>query len=246
MKVAIIDDEQHCTDRLLHLLQPHRGNMDISCFDTAEAAITGIEAGLPDLVFLDVQLRDKTAFDVLSAISSRDFGLIFTTAYEQYAISAFKFSAIDYLLKPIGTEEFEDALQKAVKQLEQTQLNERISLLLSHLSVETPKKISIPSRDGYTFLAIQDILRCQADVNYTHIFTSDGQKYTISKPLKHFEELLSPYRFFRIHNSHLIHLDRIKAYAKSGFITLSDNTTLEVSSRRKEAFMAAYRHFIHG
>ena len=246
MKIAIIDDERHCTDRLLHFLQPHRANMEIFCFDTVETAIAGIETQRPNLVFLDVQLQQKTGFDVLSAVPLGGFGLVFTTAYEQYAIDAFKFSAIDYLLKPIAREDFENALQKAFKQLEHVQLNERINLLLSHVSTETPRKISIPSRDGYTFLSIQDIVRCEADVNYTHIFTSDGQKHTVSKPLKHFEGLLTPYRFFRIHNSHLIHLDCVKAYAKNGVVTLLDGTTLEVSSRKKEAFIAVCNGFTAG
>ncbi|HET8734995.1 MAG TPA: LytTR family DNA-binding domain-containing protein [Pricia sp.] len=238
MKIAVIDDEQHCTNRILALLRPHRSKIQIECFSTADEAVKGIDSLRPDIVFLDVQLHNRTGFEVLSAVSQRNFCLIFTTAYQQYAIEAFKFSAIDYLLKPIAVDDFENALQKGFEKVEEAQLNERISILMSHLSTNNlSKRISIPTYEGYIFLDLSDIPRCQADINYTHVFTSSGKKYTVSKPLKHFEGLLSAYGFFRIHNSHLINLKYIKAYAKGGYVTLSDKTKLEVSVRRREAFL---------
>lgn len=238
MNIAVIDDEQHCTDSLLALLKPYKAEMETVCFDTVDGAVRGMETFRPDIVFLDVQLNEKTGFDVLSSVSHRDFCLIFTTAYEQYAIEAFKFSAIDYLLKPIAKEDFENAMRKALERVEQNHLNEKINVLLSHISKgNNPKRISIPSKEGYSFLNITDIVRCEADVNYTHVFTSDGKKYTVSKTLKYFEGLLSHHGFFRIHSSHLINLSNVKSYAKSGYVTLSDNTRLEVSVRRKEAFL---------
>jgi two-component system LytT family response regulator len=244
LTVAIIDDEQHCTDRLLILLEPYSGNIKTVCFNTADEALQGINTLKPDVVFLDVQLHDKTGFDVLSGITHRDFSLIFTTAYEQYAIKAFKFSAIDYLLKPIDANDFQNALQKASDKVTQQQLGERISMLLSHLSKESPvRKISIPTRDGYSFLNISDIVRCEADVNYTHIFTLGGTKYTVSKPLKHFEGLLASHGFFRIHSSHLINLSYVKAYARSGYVTLLDNTQFDVSIRKREALVKACKNF---
>ena len=240
LTAAIIDDEQHSTDRILTLLEPYSGKIETACFTTADEAIQGIETFLPDIVFLDVQLHDKTGFDVLSGIAHHNFSLIFTTAYEQYAIKAFKFSAIDYLLKPIDANDFKHALQKALDKVKQNQLDERIGVLLSHLSAENSvRKISIPTKDGYSFLNISDIARCEADVNYTHIFTLGGIKYTISKPLKYFEGLLVSHGFFRVHNSHLINLNYVKAYAKSGYITLLDNTKLDVSIRKREALIKA-------
>lgn len=237
MTIVIIDDEQHCTDRILFLLQSYIPQAHITCFTAADEAIKGIEEQHPDIVFLDVHLNKETGFDVLSAVSYRNFNLIFTTAYEQYAIRAFKLSAIDYLLKPVDQEDFENAMQKALKKMEQEQQYERIDVLLSHLSADNlPKKISIPSKEGYTFLDIAAIVRCEAEVNYTHIFLSDGKKYTASKSLKYFEELLSQQNFFRVHNSHLINITYVKTYDRSGFVTLSDHTRLEVSVRRKEEF----------
>lgn len=238
MKVAIVDDEQHCIDHLVALLKPYGSEVDLSCFGSAEEAIEGLDSIHPDIVFLDVQLHAKTGFDVLSSIAKRDFSLIFTTAYEAYAIEAFKFSAIDYLLKPVDKDDFEVALQKAMEKVEQSQLHDRVKVLLSHISTENnPKRISVPSNDGYAFLLIEDIVRCQADINYTHIFTVDGKKYTASKTLKHFEKLLEGQHFFRIHNSHLINLHYVTSYHKDGYAILKDGLKLEVSTRRKEAFI---------
>lgn len=239
---AIIDDEQHSTDRILTLLEPYSGKIKTACFTTADEAIQEIETLRPDIVFLDVHLHDKTGFDVLSGTAHHNFSLIFITAYEQYAIKAFRFSAIDYLLKPIDANDFKNALQKALDKVKQNQLEERIDVLLSHLSGgNSVRKISIPTKDGYSFLNISDIARCEADVNYTHIFTLGGIKYTISKPLKYFEGLLTVHGFFRVHNSHLINLNYVKAYAKSGYVTLLDNTKFDVSIRKREALVKACR-----
>jgi two-component system LytT family response regulator len=238
--VAIIDDEKHSSDRILNLLEPYIDKIKTVCFNSADEAIKGIETLRPDIVFLDVHLHERTGFEVLSAISDYNFSLIFITAFEQYAIKAFKFSAIDYLLKPIDAIDFNKAIQKAFEKVKQTQLNERIDVLLSHLTSESSqKRISIPTKDGFSFLDIADIARCEADINYTHIFTSNGKKYTVSKPLKYFEGLLNAHNFFRIHNSHLINLNYVKAYSKSGYVTLLDNTKLDVSFRKREDFVKA-------
>lgn len=238
MNIAVVDDEQHCTDRILALLSPYKGRMNVITYNTVEAAIMGMNAVHPDIVFLDVQLHGQTGFDVLKGISDRNFALIFTTAYEKYAINAFKFSAIDYLLKPIDEEDFINAMEKAIEINKNAHIGERINTLLANLSGEqSRKKLSIPYNNGYVILDINEIIRCQADINYSHIFSSDQKKYTTSKPLKHFEGLLSGCGFFRIHNSHLVNLDYVKSYAKSGYVTLSDHTKLEVSIRRREAFL---------
>ncbi|MCR9228339.1 MAG: LytTR family DNA-binding domain-containing protein [Flavobacteriaceae bacterium] len=240
MTVAIIDDEQHCIDHLAHLLQMYAEEIDMVSFSSVEEAIKGVDALRPDIVFLDVQLHDRTGFDFLSSVSHRDFNLIFTTAYEKYAIEAFKFSAIAYLLKPVDRDDFEFAFQKALDRTEQAQLNDRINVLLSNISKKnSPKRISVPHKEGYVFLMVTDIVRCQADVNYTHIFTSDGKKHTVSKTLKHFEQLLAGHQFFRAHNSHLINLHFVTSYHKNGYAILSGGTKLEVSTRRREAFIKA-------
>lgn len=224
----------------MHLLEPHSDHVEIVSYSTVEEGIKGVDGLRPDVVFLDVQLHDKTGFDVLSSVTHRNFSLIFTTAYEKYAIEAFKFSAIAYLLKPVDREDFEYALQKALDRAEQVQLQDRINVLLSHISREnSPKRISVPHKEGYVFLTVSEIMRCQADVNYTHIFTSDGKRYTASKTLKHFEQLLDGHQFFRTHNSHLINLGFVASYHKNGYAVLSDGTKIEVSTRRRDAFVKA-------
>ncbi|ASO06784.1 LytR/AlgR family response regulator transcription factor [Arenibacter algicola] len=238
MNIAVVDDEQHCTDRIIALLEPYRSRVEVITYNTPEAAVMGMNEVHPDIVFLDVQLQGQTGFDVLQAISDRNFALIFTTAYEKYAINAFKFAAIDYLLKPVDEEDFINAMERAIEKSRNVFIGDRINTLLSNLSGEqSKKKISIPYNNGYIILDINDITRCQADINYSHIFSSEQKKYITSKPLKYFEGLLAGCGFFRIHNSHLVNLNYVKLYAKSGYVTLSDNTKLEVSVRKREAFL---------
>ncbi len=240
-RALIIDDEQHCIDRVEELLEPFRER--IACVGTAkslENAITLTKELSPDLVFLDVQIKDKTGFDFLQALLPIDFDVIFTTAYEKYAIQAFKFSAVDFLLKPIATDDFKIALQKFETKSAAKHLEQKIDVLLYNLRNQNAvKKITIPTMEGFEFLEITDILRCQSDVNYTEIHLKNGRKLTVSKTLKSFEELLEPEQFFRIHNSHLINLREVKKYTKGkgGFVTMNDNTHIDVSTRRKEEFL---------
>jgi two-component system LytT family response regulator len=242
---VLIDDEQHAIDRLKVLLDPYHDKIRISgTFTTVDEATEGIRELSPDVVFLDVQIHDKTGFDVLREIGEINFSLIFTTAFEHYAVQAFKFSALDYLLKPIGQDDFDKAIQKAIRKTENEDLSQKVKVLLSNLAVsQQPKRISVPTIDGYVFLEISEIVRCQSDVNYTNIFTTSKQKYVASKTLKYFEDLLSNCHFFRVHNSHLINLNYVKKYTrgKGGFVTLTDNFTVEVSYRRKEEFLRVVR-----
>lgn len=241
IKITVIEDEQHCIDRILALLENYQDRVIISSIhnDIGEA-LNGIEQHRPDVVFLDVQLGEKTAFELLRELPRIDFALIFTTAYEQYAISAFKYSALDYLLKPIEKYDFNRALDKAIEKTERYQSMEKVRTLLNNLSLDNKrKKIGIPTTDGLFFINIADIVRCEADVNYTQIFTVSGQKHTVSKTLKHFDELLADCNFFRVHQSHLINLDHIKKYqrGKTGVVIMADNTPIDVSTRRKELFL---------
>lgn len=241
MKIVIVDDEQHCIDSLVHLLEKFSGKISsVTSFREADAAIKGIETLQPDILFLDVQLKDQTGFDILRKLSYRDFSLIFSTAYEQYAIEAIRFSAIDYLLKPVAAAELEAAMQKAMLQVEKEALSGKVNVLLSHvLAGQKPKRISVPTTDGYIFLEVSDIIRCQADINYTVIYHTSGHKYVVSRTLKYFEDLLCNHDFFRVHHSHLINLHHMLKYTRTqgGFVTMSDQSTIEVSNRRKDEFL---------
>jgi len=242
IRVTIVDDEQHCIDQLVALLDHYRDRVSISSIHhELDGALQGIGKYRPDVVFLDVQLGERTAFELLQQLPHVDFTLIFTTAYEQYAISAFKYSALDYLLKPIGKTDFDQALNKAIVKTERDQSAEKVRILLNNLSQDVKrKKISIPTVDGLLFINVSDIIRCEADVNYTDIFMVTGQKHTVSKTLKYFDDLLSGSNFFRVHQSHLINLDHIKKYqrGKTGTVVMADNTSVEVSLRRKEQLLS--------
>ncbi len=242
-KVVIIDDEPHCINRLNKLLVPAYNNMLTICgtAQTLGEASRLITIEQPDLVFLDVQIGDQTGFDLLRGLRSVNFAIIFTTAYENFAIQAIKFSAIDYLLKPVDEDDLNNALLKFMDNAKQKTAAEKIdALLVNTQSANTaPKKIIVPTVSGFEFLDVADIVRCNSDINYTTIYLKNKQKLVVAKTLKEFESMLSPYSFFRIHNSHLVNLAYIKSYnkGKGGSVLLTDGTELEVSSRRKDEFL---------
>jgi two-component system LytT family response regulator len=239
IRTIIIDDEAHCIDRLSLLLN----NFDqeillMEKFQDAEAGKNGILKLRPDLVFLDVQLNNRTGFDILKEIQEINFDVIFTTAFEKFAVQAFKFSAIDFLLKPI----VEDDLRLAVdKLLEKKSLTDKVKTFetLFHNLQGKGKRIAVHTVTGFNYINAEDIIRCESDVNYTTLFLKDKAQLTVAKTLKEFEELLSDHGFYRVHNSHLINTLYIKSFnkGKGGFVTLLDNKQIEVSSRRKEGFL---------
>lgn len=240
IKAVIIDDEQHCIDRVKQLIHKHDDLSLIGEFTTVASGIVGLKTLQPDVLFLDVQIHEQTGFDVLKAIEAHPFEVIFTTAFDAYAVKAFKFSAIDYLLKPIDADDFNLAIEKVKEKLDTKDFSKKVNHLLANINKpDMHKKISIPTFEGLEFLEVADIVRCQSDVNYTTIFTKNGQKLLVSKTLKSFEELLADCNFFRVHNSHLINLEYIKKYTKGkgGYVTLTDNTVIEVSMRRKDDFL---------
>ena len=242
LRTIIIDDEQHCIDKMEMLLQQFN-NMIIYCgaFKTVEDGVTAIENLNPDVVFLDVRLSNETAFDLLNHLSNIDFDIIFTTAYDKYAVQAFRFSALDYLLKPVTKESLAEAIGKANKKQELKNIQGRVDNLLNNLKRvhRFPQKICIPVASGYEYVDTDTIIRCESEINYTIFHFSDRRKMVVSKTLKEFEELLASHNFFRIHNSHLINLAQVKSYTKGkgGFVTLKDGTSIEVSVRRKDDFL---------
>jgi two-component system LytT family response regulator len=240
IRAVIIDDEPHCIDRIKQLMEVDKNLSLIGEFTTLAEGIVGLKTLQPDVLFLDVQIHEHTGFDVLRAIEDYSFEVIFITAFDAYAVHAFKFSAVDYLLKPVDADDFNVAINKVSDKLATKDFAKKVSHLLENITKpDKHKKISIPTFEGFEFLEITDIVRCQSDVNYTTIFTKNGQKLLVSKTLKSFEELLADCNFFRIHNSHLINLEYVKKYTKGkgGYVTLTDNTIIEVSTRRKDDFL---------
>ncbi|MES2651916.1 MAG: LytTR family DNA-binding domain-containing protein [Bacteroidota bacterium] len=243
IKAIIVDDEQHCIDRLKNLVATYCNNEVniIEAFDNIDDAYVGLQQLKPDLVFLDVQINRETGFDLLRKLPTFSFHVIFTTAYEQYAVKAFKFSATDYLLKPIDVDDLKDSLKKIKESENKGIKNEDLNLLIENIKniQHHTKKITVPTLNGLEFLNVQDILHCKSDVNYTTLYMKDKSKLMVAKTLKEFENILSSYNFFRVHNSHLVNLNYIKSYnkGKGGYLILDDNTEIEVSTRKKDDFL---------
>src|SRR5690349_8587336 len=247
LKSIIVDDELKSRESLKKMLAAFCQDVEVleTCQNVAEV-VKAIEELKPDIVFLDIQMQGETGFDLLSTLEDIDFEVIFTTAYSEYALKAIKFSAIDYLLKPIDIED----LQKAVAKVEKKQrlnITDRLKHLLQNLKGGNNTenyKLALPTAEGLTFIKTNDILYCKASGNYTEIFMEGGKKHLVSRPLKEYDDMLSEHTFFRIHHSFLINLNGVKSYIRGegGQVVMSDNATLDVSRRKKEAFMERIAH----
>lgn len=242
IKAIIIDDEKHCIDRLENLLKDFCQEVKIleKCFDV-NTAYEKIKTLKPDVIFLDIQINEVTGFDLLKKFEKVDFEIIFMTAFEQYAVQAFRFSALDYLLKPVDADDLVGAVEKLKNKLGKKNTSENLELLLQNFNnfKQKNKKITIHTMHGFEVIAAQDILYCKSDVNYTTLFLKDEKMLTVARTLKEFEAVLTQYNFYRINNSYLVNLEYIKSYnkGKGGFIKLESGAEIEVSSRRKEEFL---------
>lgn len=245
IQAVIIDDEKNALEVLQ--LQLGRFCTDVNVVCAANGGLKGIEAirkYRPDLVFIDIEMPHKNGFDVLNETRDQDYQVIFTTAYDQFAIKAFKFSAIDYLLKPVDIAELQQAVEKAKKSSISVNMNEKLKLFFQHYQAPAAKElIALPVGDNMQFFKATDIIRCESDSNYTYIFIAGGKKVLLAKTLKEVEESLSGLGFFRIHQSHLVNMSHIAKFSKSegSYVVMSDGSTLNVSRNRKEFFMEQFR-----
>lgn len=242
-KAVIVDDEKGARESLDKLLKKHCPDVAVKAkAGSADEAIKVIQQHSPELVFLDIEMPGKNAFDLLHEMGSINFDIIFTTAYDQYAIKAIRFSAIDYLLKPINSEELMKAVERFKnKRSDEGMMNEKFKVLMNNLRQEDqPKRVAIPDGEGLTFVKVDSIIRCHSDGSYTTLYFDNGKKIVASKPIGEYEELLSGEKFFRIHRSHLINLDHIKKYMKGdgGYVVMRDGSQVEISRRKKNDFIA--------
>ena len=210
--------------------------------DDVVSGISAISTLKPQVVFLDIQLTDGTGFDILEQLAQKYgkslFHIVFITAHEQYAIKAFRFSALDFLLKPVDPEELEKVVIKINTVLEKNDSYAHIDLLLENIrrKVDNFKRIALSTSDGIHLFEISDIIRCESEDNYTKFFIKNHKPVLISKTLKEYEDLLGEHGFERIHQSHLINLSYLKSYIRKdgGYVVMSDNSNLPISQRKKE------------
>lgn len=229
--VNIIDDEQDGRDYIALLLANEFPELEVTFYAANVAsAYRQLVKKQPDILFLDVQLGDGDAFDLLGQLTTVASRIIFITAYEHYAIKAIRNNAVDYLLKPIRKNEFIAAVRKAIDFLQKERQPRHAS--------QAPK-ISLPTAQGFKNVSIADITRCEADSNYTRIFLTDRSRILVSRTLQDFEEQFLPHNFFRIHHKHLINLLHFRQYikGKGGQVILSDESVVDVSVRRKAEFL---------
>jgi two-component system LytT family response regulator len=241
VKSVIVDDELKSRESLKKMIATFCEGIEVLaiCQNVAEG-IDAINRFKPDVVFLDIQMQGETGFDLLARVKSIDFEVIFTTAHSEYAIQAIKFSAIDYLLKPIDVTELQQAVEK-VKSKQNTNFVERMQQLLQNMKSPNPEnyKLALPTAEGLTFIKVNDIMYLKASGNYTEIFMREGQKHLVSRHLKEYDDLLTEQSFFRIHHSTLINVNFIKSYVRGegGYVIMTDSASLDVSRRKKEAFL---------
>jgi two-component system LytT family response regulator len=239
IRAICIDDEQLARESIIDLIKLSQLEIEVVAqADGVQSGIEVIEKYKPELVFLDIQLIDGSGFDLLKRLKKIDFKLIFSTAYEEFAIRAFKFSAIDYLLKPLNPEDFIHAVKK-VEVLQQKELKQKhLEVLLSHLDSQDSKKKKLVLRtsESIHLIDIQDILRCHANSGYTEFYMKNEKKILVSKGLAEYVNLLSDCGFVRTHQSHLVNINFIQSYEKTegGYILMQDGTHIPVSNRKKE------------
>ncbi len=240
INAVIIDDEKNALEVLSSLLKNYCPSVEISAkCKGGEEGIEAIKAFKPDLVFLDIEMPRVNGFDVLNQTRDYDYKVVFTTAYDQFAIKAFKYSAIDYLLKPIDIEELKSAVLK-VNADSKDERNSKLEALLNQLNVNINSigSIAIPIGTGYEMIRFDNIVRCESDSNYTVIYLHDGRKITLAKTLKEVEISLNKMPFYRIHHSHIINLNYIKKMFKNegGYVVMQDGASINISRSKKDEF----------
>ena len=243
IKAVIIDDEENSQEALAILLERYCPEVEvIGKAQTVSESVQLIDDVKPELVFLDIALPDGQGFEVLDQVGHLGFEVVFTTAYDQYALKAFDFSALDYLLKPISAEKLQQSVERFEKIHQETGLSERVSVLRERLNDQT-ERIILTSMDGFEVHKIADIIRCEANGSYTTFFIKSGQKVVASKTLNNFEKLLEDLSFVRVHSKHLINLDFVKRYVsgRGGYIIFEDGTQVDVSERKKKEFILRMR-----
>jgi len=240
LKSIIVDDEKHGRENLAGILHKYCPEIEVlGEAASVEEALSLIREQLPHLVFLDIEMPRANGFQLLEHLQDFSFEVIFVTAYDNYAIKAIRFSAADYILKPIKINDLQAAVQKVSKRIRQKQENLRMKQLVHNISQPHNPRIGLPAGDRIEFADVKTIIHCRGEGNYTHIYFEGNRHLLVAKTLVEFEELLQEYSFIRVHKAHLVNLIHVVAYIKSGggMLRLSNGDEVAVSRRRKEQVM---------
>jgi two-component system, LytTR family, response regulator len=247
IRTLLIDDEKPFITSVRTLLESVADVTVVGEARSVATALVQIDELEPDLIFLDIEMEDGTGFDLLKQIDRRDFKVIFVTAYDHYAVEAFRFSAVDYLLKPITSVDLYTALDKVREVTGKEKINYQLSVLMEniHQLSKEKKKIVLRELDTLHVIQLDEILWCNADGSYSIFYLTGGRKIMVSQHLKEFEDLLSPNGFFRVHRAHLVNLNKVRKFTKSegGTILLEENISLPVSVRKRERLAEMLAHF---
>jgi two-component system LytT family response regulator len=242
IKSIIVDDEPKSRNNLRDLLGEYCRQVEIvGEAASASEALKLIKQHSPDLIFLDIEMPGGSGFDLLKSLSNQNFEVIFVTAFDKYGIQAVKFCAIDYLLKPIDIFELSKAVEKAQLQIVKKKENQRLAELVANLDrLDDEKRIALPMADKIEFIAINQIIRLEAESNYTRIFLDGKKEYLVCKTLKEYQEILEPHNFLRTHQSHLINCRKIAAYIKTdgGYISMNDGSNVPISRQKREIVLS--------
>lgn len=247
VRALIIDDEKHCCENLEWQLNQYCPEIEVMAVcNSAEKGLLQIQQLQPQLIFLDIEMPGMTGFEMLKCLTEIKFDIIFTTAFDKYAIRAIKFSALDYLLKPIDKDELCEAVEKFQNRSQYDPLKQ-LGALFTHFKKNNDlsfQKIALPTLHGYELIPINNIVYCESSSNYTDVHLSNGKHLLISRTLKDIEELLDIKPFFRVHNSYLVNLQYAVRYVKGegGYLVLSNDATVPVSRSKKEELLKFITH----
>ena len=240
-KIVIIDDEQRTRELIAKMIDSF--GFDVKTYPIGENVKSGIEAIEnihPDIVFIDIQMPDGTGFDVLNGVKEKNFDVIFITAHEEYAIQAIKFSALDYLLKPVDPDDLKEALEKAIhpNKEEKSDNSPAYDALLNNIQPHQKRRLVLKTQESVHVVDVESIIRCEADRNYTSFFLNGGKKILVSRTLKDYETLLNGHQFLRVQQSHLINLNYVDRYDKGngGSVVMRDGSEVPLSPAKREIF----------
>ena len=238
MKAIIIDDEQDCCDVLVTLIERYCPAVSVAgIFTSAQEGLNALMQNGIDLAFLDIRMPHMDGFELLEKLPPFDFAVIFTTSYDQYAIKAIRYSALDYLLKPVDKEELQIAVRRATERSTPV-LSQQLELLVQRMNRPAQKtnRIALPTMEGLNIIPADSIISCSSSSNYTILSLKDGKKLTVSRTLKEIEEMLEGHSFFRVHHSYLVNLSEVRKYIRGegGQLIMSDESSVDVSRSKKD------------